>query len=145
MLLHLCTCGIVCMCECQTICNPEDHHKCRRERELPSVRLLLTSSVALTIFLMHNYPDAHSRRVFFSNEVASVTRLELDSEADYKIGLTHIAASGNSPRSRNGFCCGMNQKGPFWVNWHLIICMTSFSCLEQFSFLLISIHRINQF
>lgn len=115
MLLHLCTCGIVCMCDCQTICNPEDHHKCRRERELPSVRLLLTSSVALTIFLMHNYPDAHSRRVFFSNEVASVTRLKLDSEADYKIGLTHIAASGNSPRSRNGFCCGMNQKGPFWV------------------------------
>lgn len=36
----------------------------RSDRELPSVSLLLTSSVALTVFLMHNYPDTHSRRLF---------------------------------------------------------------------------------
>lgn len=35
----------------------------RSDRELPSVSLLLTSSVALTVFLMHNYPDTHSRRL----------------------------------------------------------------------------------
>lgn len=91
---------IVCMCEYQPICNPEERHKCRSNRELPSVSVLLTSNVALTIFLMHNYPDTLSRRVFFSNEVASVTRLVPDLEADYKIGLTHIPASGNPPKSR---------------------------------------------
>lgn len=135
------------MCEDQHICNPEDCHKCRSERKLPSVSLLLTFSATLTIFLMHNYPDTHTPGgCFFPMTLPQL----LNSNpifSDYKIGLhtsrhqeTFQKADTRSVQHyfswsiRTGFCCRMNHKSPFWVNLLLIVLsMTFFSCFHWFS------------
>lgn len=55
--LHLCIRGIFYICEYKQICKPEGCHRCRNEKELPVLSLLLTFSTTVT---MHNYPDTRT-------------------------------------------------------------------------------------
>lgn len=68
------------------------------DRELPSVSLLLTSSVALTVFLMHNYPDTHSRRLFLPMKLPQLLDSNPISQQIIKLDYTH-------PSIRKPFVC----------------------------------------